>query len=93
MKTRDRFGYMVLGGVITVVALIVTSYDSHLSAKKEDFGEITCTGLTVLSPGGNGAIRLTVDDLGGLVGIYDKDGLLAASIGMDEDGAARQGFR
>ena len=92
MKVKDRFGYMVLGGVIVALALIVTSYGSRLSAQKDVFGEITCTGLTVLDPDGRQVIRLMVDDLGGLIGVLGKNGVLASAMGSDKDGGRVEVF-
>lgn len=88
VSTRDKNGYR-----------LATLKDDPLSANlewadipKDVFGEIKCTGLTVLSPNGREAIRLTVDDLGGLVGIFGKDGLLAAGMGLDKDGGRVEVF-
>lgn len=92
MKATNRFGYMVFGGVIVVLALIVTSYGSRLSAQKDAFGEITCTGLTVLHPDGRLAVRLTADDLGGLIGVLGKDGVLASAMGSDRNGGRVEVF-
>ena len=59
---------------------------SPLTAQDGKFGEITCTGLKVVNPGGRTMVKLTTDERGGSVTIWGKHVLSGAQMSIDERG-------
>ena len=74
LKTRERFRYMMLGGVFSATLIFVGMAVSPLTANRDTFGEITCTGLRVLYPDGTVSVYLGHNDDGGEVSCYDTAG-------------------
>ena len=60
---------MVLGGVFSATLIFVGMAVSPLTAQRDTFGEITCTGLRVLYPDGTVAVYLGQSDDGGEVNL------------------------
>ena len=78
MKTKQKFFYMVLGGVLSVAVLLIGMAISPLTAERNgSFGKITCTGLTVVNSAGIPIVRLS--SLGG-INISHADGTLAVAL-------------
>ena len=78
MKTKQKFFYMVLGGVLSVAVLLIGMAISPLTAERNgSFGEITCTGLMVVNSDGTPAVMLSSL---GMVSISHPDGTLAISL-------------
>ena len=76
MKRRICVRSMGLGAIIMLIGLAVGAIVSPpLIAQKDDvFGDIQCTGLTVVDKQGNVAVALDTDEHGGVVRVYDKQG-------------------
>ena len=74
----------IVGGVIgsLLTALLV----SPVTAQRDKFGEIECTSLRVVDAAGKTAALLSVDEDGGSVGAFGKDGKSRASLGVIEHG-------
>ena len=87
MKRRICVRSMGLGAVIMLIGLAVGAIVSPpLIAQRDDvFGDIQCTGLTVVDKQGNVGVLLATGEGGGLVGVFGKDGG-SASMTTDEDG-------
>ena len=47
MKYREKRGYMALGGLLMLVGMLAANL-TPLTAQRDSFGEITCTGLKVV---------------------------------------------
>lgn len=92
MYSKAKLGYAILGAAIGIFGLAVGLCVSPLTAQRNVFGEITCTGLTVRGSDGRENIRLMVDASGALVGISDGDGSLVVAIGTDNDGGRVEVF-
>lgn len=86
MKTKQKFFYMVLGGVLSVAVLLIGMAISPLTAERNgSFGEITCTSLEVVNSAGTPVVRLSRS---GSVEICFADGnmailLYAADVSFD----------
>ena len=91
MKTRERFLYMVLGGVFSATLIFIGMAVSPLTAQKDTFGEITCTGLRVLYPDGTVAVYVGQgnDNDGGRVTCYNPTGNARAT--MQVSGSGKRG--
>ena len=48
MNTKQKLQYIVVGGVIGVLGMLIGMTVSPLSAQRDKFGEIECTKLTVV---------------------------------------------
>ena len=89
MKSRICVRSMGLGAVIMLIGLAVGAIVSppliaHGGAGVIGvFGEIVCTGLTVIDKNGNKAIALKTESMGNLVTVYTQDG--EAAIGLDSN--------
>ena len=94
MKRRICVRSMGLGAGIMLIGLAVGAIVSPpLIAQRDDvFGDIQCTGLTVVDKQGNVAVALDTDEHGGVVNVYGKDG---GSAGMrtDEHGGVVKVYR
>lgn len=77
MKYREKLGYMILGGLIGIFGLAVGLCVSPLTAEKDTFGHITCSGLKVVNSNGIAVVDLTLDGLDkdtGLIMVRDRNG-------------------
>ena len=79
MQTKQKFFFMVISAVLGVTILLIGMVVSPTTAQKDTFGEITCTGLTVLGQDGKKRVRLR-DFLGGAVEVWDEDDNISATI-------------
>ena len=86
MKYREKLGYMALGGLLMLVGMLAANL-TPLTAQRDTFGEITCTGLKVVDSEGNQRVRLTGYPDGGIVAACDSNGNLRTSlVGFEEGG-------
>ena len=85
MKYREKLGYIVLGGVLMLVGMLAVNL-TPLTAQKDTFGRITCTGLKVVNPDRTTAVELSIADHGGTVVVRGKDGKIAAAMTIEEYG-------
>ena len=85
MQTKQKFFFMVIGAVLGVTILLIGMVVSPTTAQKDTFGEITCTGLTVLGQDGKKRVRLR-DFLGGAVEVWGKDGRSKADMRVGKYG-------
>ena len=76
MKQKVSIRDMALGAVIMLIGLAVGVIVSPplIAQRNEVFGEIQCTGLTVVDEAGNKAIDLSTDSEGCSIVVYDKEG-------------------
>lgn len=65
MQAKQKFFHVVGGAVLGVVILLIGMAVSPTTAQKSTFGEITCTGLTVVDQDGNERVRLNAHTSGG----------------------------
>ena len=97
MKRRICVRSMGLGAVIMLIGLAVGAIVSppliaHGGAGVIGvFGEIVCTGLTVIDKDGNKAIVLNAEKWGNEVSVYDKKGNEVAILHADRPSPAGQG--
>ena len=86
MKYREKLGYSALGGLLMLVGMLAANL-TPLTAQRDSFGEITCTGLKVVDSEGNQRVRLTGYPDGGIVAACDSNGNLRTSlVGFEEGG-------
>ena len=102
MNTKQKLGYMLVGGAIVVIAMLIGVSISPLMARHNHFSDVTCTNLTV-----TGKIRCTAlgvvdkdertilvalgsNENGGMVGVYDKatESSGTVSLQIDSEGGA-----
>ncbi|MDE0298714.1 MAG: hypothetical protein OXN17_08790 [Candidatus Poribacteria bacterium] len=86
MKTKERFFYMVCGAVFGVTILLIGMAVSPTTAQRDTFGEIICTGLTVVDREGNKRVRLEIDKNDGVIGTWNRHGKIVALMGGREHG-------
>ena len=73
MNTITKLRYMVCGGLLVAVGILVgVVCVSPLTAQNDKFGKITCTGLTVLGEDGSVAVKLDSYKHGGEVEVFGK---------------------
>ena len=86
VKYREKLGYSALGGLLMLVGMLAANL-TPLTAQRDSFGEITCTGLKVVDSEGNQRVRLTGYPDGGIVAACDSNGNLRTSlVGFEEGG-------
>ena len=78
--------YLVISGIIggVIGSLLTALLVSPVTAQRDKFGEIECTGLRVVDKGGKTVVMMRVDDQGGRVSIIGKDGNPAWINGVGE---------
>ena len=57
MKYREKLGYIAVGGVLMLVGMLAANL-TPLTAQRDTFGEITCTGLKVVDSEGRDGVVL-----------------------------------
>ena len=89
MKRNICVRSMGLGAVIMLIGLAVGAIVSPpLIAQRDDvFGDIQCTGLTVVDKQGNVGVALDTDNANGSVWLFGKDGG-AAAMNINADGGS-----
>ena len=86
MKYREKVGYIAVGGILMLVGMLAANL-TPLTAQRDSFGEITCTGLKVVDSEGNQRVGLMGYPEGGIVAACDSKGNLRSSlIGFKEGG-------
>ena len=86
VKYREKLGYMALGGLLMLVGMLAANL-TPLTAQRDSFGEITCTGLKVVDSEGNQRVRLTGYPDGEIVAACDSNGNPRTSlVGFEEGG-------
>ena len=85
MIHTQKLGYIALGGVLTLVGLAVRLCVSPLTAQRDTFGDITCTGLTVVDKGSKRRVIVVVNELGGFVGVLGKDDRTGVTLFANEE--------
>ena len=73
MKYREKLGYMALGGLLMLVGMLAANL-TPLTAQRDTFGEITCTGLKVVNSHGRAKVWLNSNSIGGNIYIYGEAG-------------------
>ena len=63
-----------------------------ITARKNRFGEIGCTALTVVDKTGRRQILLSAAEKGGILSVYDKDGKSEIALSIDEKGGILSAF-
>ena len=72
MKYTEKLGYIALGGFLMLVGMLASNL-TLLTAQRETFGEITCTGLKVVDSNRMPTVVLSTDLRGGSVRVSSKD--------------------
>ena len=87
MKRKVCVRSMVLGAVIMLVGLAVGAIVSPplIAQRNGVFGDIECTGLTVVNKSGKLAVALDTDDANRVL-VYDNREKLAIALASDERG-------
>ncbi len=86
MKYGERLGYIAVGGLLMLVGMLAANL-TPLTAQRDSFGEITCTGLRVVDSEGNQRVSLMGYPEGGIVAACDSNGNLRTSlVGFEEGG-------
>lgn len=76
--------YMGFGGIIAIIGMLFgIGMLSSVTAQRDKFGEIECTGLSIVDAQGKAKLVLAIDGYGGLVTAYSRDGKTRASMGID----------
>ena len=77
--------YASFGFLFAVIGMLL----SPVTAQRDNIGEIECTRLVVVDPEtGKTSVILSVDEHGGNVIAWGKDGILGAWLGVDEHGGS-----
>ena len=74
MNAKQNLGFMVVGGIIGVMGLLIGMSVWPLSASKGEFGDIECTSLTVVNGKGEEAVKLDATELYSEIRINGKHG-------------------
>ena len=76
MNHKQKIGYTILGAFIMLIGMSIDNLTSSpvTAQNNETFGEIQCTGLTVINKEGKTLIDLKNDGLGGEVNLYNLSG-------------------
>lgn len=87
MKSRERF-YAVIGGCAGALLTLILCSFLPLGAQSEgtNFGDITCTGLSVVDSDGNALVRLSTDERGGYISVRNPNAVPKVLIFPDENG-------
>lgn len=72
MRAKERLCWAVTGGAW--LGIIIGLCISPLTAQRDIFGEITCTGQRVVDSEGNQRVSLMASPEGGLVAVCDSNG-------------------
>ena len=73
MKFSEKLGYVALGGLLMLAGMLAANL-TPLTAQRDSFGEITCTGLRVVDSEGKQRVGLMASPEGGLVAACDTNG-------------------
>ena len=75
MNHKQKIGYTILGAFIMLIGILINNLTSPVTAQSNGtFGEIQCTGLTVVDAKGKKLIDLKNNGLGGEVNLYNLSG-------------------
>ena len=89
MHVKQKMMYMAFGCLFTLTGYILASFanDSVAQSGAQDvtFGEIACRGLTVVDGEGKRGVRLWINEYGGRVKAFGKDGG-SATLQISRDG-------
>jgi len=95
MNTKQKLGYMVVGGALVAVGMAVAllmvspvtaEKGFDLSGRLQKFGTIQCSRLEVVDADSPARVVLTIGDDGGLVYAMPKDGGGIVALNFDEHG-------
>ena len=87
MNYAQKLGYIVVGGVIATVGMIVASvFSPNLIAQNEIVDRIRCKSLVVHDEEGNAAVFLSTNENGGLIGVNGKGGMPVVFLSAEGDG-------
>ena len=91
MNYKQKLGYMVLGAIVTLLRVAVSTFSPSLNTQRRG-GHIVSTGLAVVDGKGNKAIRLTVVESRNYIIVYDKTGKKVVGVHPDGAGHGVVGF-
>ena len=81
---KQKAGLMALGSVFTIIGMLFAiGMLPSVTAQRDKFGDIECTGLTVVDASGQKAVVLDSNENGGSVNTYDTGGNPRVSIWVD----------
>ena len=85
MRSSNIGSYMVV--VVLLVGIIIGLCVSPLTAQRHDaFGEIVCTGITIVDENGAELVQLGADKLGGHVHVLGTNGVARVSMFIIDSG-------
>ena len=84
---KDKLAYIGFGTLFGCLCTIIGMLASPVTAQRDKFGEIECTGLNVIGKDGQ-LVSLSTDEQGGAVTVYAKDGKSGVSLHVRENGGA-----
>ena len=91
MIFKQKLIYTAFGAIIMFLGMIVTNLLTPIIAQNGTFGDITCTGVTVVDKNGLKRVRIGADEhggnaRGGHVKLLDDDGSALANMWVNEWG-------
>ena len=85
MRSSNSNSYMVV--VVLLVGIIIGLCVSPLTAQRHDaFGEIVCTGITIVDENAAELVKLGADEHGGFVYVWGTNGVARAGMFMVQTG-------
>ena len=82
---KVKLVYIGFGTVFGCLCTIIGMLASPVTAQRDKFGEIGCTGLNVVGKDGQ-LVALSTDEQGGAISVYAKDGKSGVSLRVRENG-------
>ena len=86
MNTKQKLSYMVVGGIIGVVGVVIGMSVLSVSTAWDKFGEIECTSLTVVDKDGRSVAEISAFKHGGIVRVRGYDGVSRVALSVGENG-------
>ena len=88
MNYKQKFGYMALGAGILAIGIIIGQVVTpNIEAQSSGvFGEVVCTGLTVVNHAGEPMIELISAEDTNMIRLVDKAGTPGIGISVNDDG-------
>ena len=92
MFSREHWQIKLVYASFGALLLFIGMLLSPVTAQKDKFDEIECTGLTVVDADGKTMVRLGAGEHGGSVAAFGKDGKPGAALVVDEYGGIVAAF-
>ncbi len=86
MNTKQKLSYMVVGGIIGVVGMVIGMSVLSVSAARDNFGDIECTSLRVVDKDRRSVVEISAFGHGGIVRVRGHDGMTRAALSVGANG-------